>query len=132
MTAIGASGRYFLDQYGKPILVKGDSPWALMTRLSPPQARLWFTDREKHGFNAAIVSLIGAVANGGPSNDGGTFDGLRPFVDGDILKWQEPYWERVTSYVRMAADHGITVMLYPIDGWTIGHSFVPQSLRTMS
>jgi hypothetical protein len=27
----------------------------------------------------------------------------------------------------MAAAHGITVMLYPIDGWTIGHSFVPQT-----
>ena len=38
---------------------------------------------------------------------------------------EEPYWERVTAYLRMAAEHGITVMLYPIDGWTIGHSFVP-------
>ena len=127
VTAVGASGRYFLDQYGKPILVKGDSPWALMTKLSPPQAQLWFADRQKQGFNAAIVSLIGALENGGPSSDGSTFDGLSPFIDGDILKWQGPYWERVTSYLRMAADHGITVMLYPVDGWTIGRSFVPQS-----
>jgi hypothetical protein len=50
-------------------------------------------------------------------------------VDGDVLNWQEPYWERVTAYLRMAADHGITVMLYPIDGWTIGHSFVPTSVE---
>lgn len=127
ITAISATGRYFVDQYGKPILVKGDAPWALMTKLSPPQAQLWFADRQKQGFNAAIVSLIGAPDNGGPSSDGGTFDGLRPFIGGDILKWQEPYWERVTSYLRMAADHGITVMLYPIDGWTIGRSFVPKS-----
>jgi len=127
VSAVDASGRHFLDQYGKPILVKGDAPWALVTKLSPSQAQLWFTDRQKQGFNAAVVSLIGAPANGGPRSDGGTFDGLSPFIDGDILKWQEPYWERVTSYLRMAADHGITVMLYPVDGWTIGHSFVPQS-----
>jgi hypothetical protein len=78
LTSVSPDGRYFLDQYGKPLLVEGDSPWALMTRLSPPQARRWFTDRERQGFNAAIVSLIGATANGAPSDDGATFDGLLP------------------------------------------------------
>jgi hypothetical protein len=128
VTSVSPNGRYFLDQYGKPVLVKGDAPWALMTKLSPEQAELWFTDREKQGFNAAIISLIGTTANGGASDDGGTFDGLRPFAAGDITRWQEPYWQRVTSYLRMAADHGITVMLYPIDGWTIGKSLVPSSV----
>jgi hypothetical protein len=99
-----------------------------MTRLSPRQAQLWFADRQRQGFNAAIISLIGATANGAPSDDGATFDGLLPFADGDIQRWQEPYWERVTAYLRLAADHGITVLLYPIDGWTIGRSFVPRSI----
>ena len=129
MTSVSPSGRYFLDQYGRPLLLHGDSPWALMTLLSPQQARLWFADRQTQGFNAAIISLIGAKANGAPSDDGATFDGLLPFVDGDILQWQEPYWERVTTYLRMAAEHGITVILYPIDAWTIGHSFVPKSIE---
>ena len=103
LTSVSANGRYFLDQYGRPLLVKGDSPWALMTRLSPEQARLWFADRQRQGFNAAIVSLLGAVANGAPSDDGATFDGLTPFVDGDVLSWREPYWQRVTAYLRLAA-----------------------------
>lgn len=129
VSSVSPSGRYFLDQYGKPLLVKGDSPWALMTKLSPEQAELWFTDRQKRGFNAAIVSLIGSTGNGGASEDGSTFDGLQPFTDGNILQWQEPYWQRVTAYLRMAAEHGISVMLYPIDGWTIGQSFVPESIK---
>lgn len=79
VTSVSPNGRYFLDQYGKPLLLEGDSPWALMTRLSPRQARLWFADRQRQGFNAAIVSLVGATANGAPSDDGATFDGLRPF-----------------------------------------------------
>jgi len=128
VTSVSPDGRYFLDQYGRPLLVKGDAPWALMTRLSPRQARRWFADRQRQGFNAAIVSLIGAAENGAPSDDGAAFDGLRPFVDGDVLRWQEPYWARATAYLRLAAEHGITVMLYPIDGWTIGHSFVPASI----
>ena len=49
-------------------------------------------------------------------------------MDGDVLQWQEPYWARVTAYLQLAAEHGITVLLYPIDGWTIGHSFVPRSM----
>ena len=128
VTSVSPNGRYFLDQYGRPLLLKGDSPWALMTRLSPRQARTWFADRQRQGFNAAIVSLVGATANGAASDDGATVDGLLPFVEGDILRWQEPYWERVTAYLRLAADHGITVLLYPIDGWTIGRSFVPRSV----
>ena len=89
VTYVSRNRRYFLDQYGKPLLVKGDSPWALMTRLSPVQAKLWFMNRQEHGFNAAIVSLIGSISNGGPSDDGSTFDGLRPFIEGNILNWQE-------------------------------------------
>src|SRR6478752_896562 len=29
VTSVSPNGRYFLDQYGKPLLVHGDSPWAL-------------------------------------------------------------------------------------------------------
>lgn len=128
ITSVSPDHRYFLDQYGKPILIKGDSPWSMMTDLSPAQAEFWFSTRERQKFNASIVSLLGSPDNGGPNEDGSTFDGLRPFVDGDVLRWNEPYWDRVASYVRMAADHGITVMLYPVDGWTIGHAFVPQTI----
>lgn len=65
-----------LDQYGAPILVRGDSPWSLLTDLSPPQADFYLRNRAEHGFNAAIVSLVGAVRNGAPADDGATFDGL--------------------------------------------------------
>jgi hypothetical protein len=100
-----------------------------MTDLSPSQAELYFRNRQKHGFNAAIISLIGAEANGAPADDGTTFDGLAPFVDEDVTSWQEPYWDRVTHYLTLAADQGITAFLYPIDGWTIGHSFKPRSIE---
>jgi hypothetical protein len=128
-TSVSPDRRYFLDQYGDPILLKGDAPWSLMTDLSPAQAQLYFSTREAQGFNAAIISLLGNPANGGPYEDGRTYDGVEPFVDGDVLRWNEPYWERVTSYLRTAADHGITVLLYPVDGWTIGRAFVPESIE---
>lgn len=126
---VSPDGRHFIDQYGQPLLVHGDAPWSLMTDLSPTQAGQYFRNRHDHGFNAAIVSLVGAEANGGPSDDGATFDGLIPFVDGDVTAWSPPYWDRVTRYLRLAAENGITVFLYPIDGWTIGKSFDPHSIE---
>ncbi|QQS02079.1 MAG: DUF4038 domain-containing protein [Austwickia sp.] len=127
ISAVSINGRYFVDQYGNPIRVQGDSPWSLMTRLSPAEAKAWFRNRSGHGYTAAIVSLIGTSGNGGPSNDGSTRDGLVPFVDADILSWNEPYWQRVRDYAWEAADNGISLMLYPIDGWVLGNSIVPKS-----
>lgn len=127
LTGVSANGRYFLDQYGAPFLVKGDAPWALMTRLSADQARLWFANRQGYGYNTAVVSLIGTTANGGPADDGATYDGIRPFIGSDVTRWNSTYWQRAHDYVRFAAERGITVLLYPIDGWTIGKSFSPTS-----
>lgn len=129
LAAVSDDGRYFVDQYSEPFLVRGDSPWSLMTDLSPDQAELYFADRRENGFNASIVSLLGAVDNGAPSDDGATFDGVLPFDDGDITAWNEEYWSRVETVVRTAAEHGNTLFLYPTDGWVMSTIFAETSLE---
>ncbi|TQM43092.1 DUF4038 domain-containing protein [Pseudonocardia cypriaca] len=128
VSAIGASGRYFTDQHGAPIFVFGDSPWAGMSRWSPEQAKLYFADREARGFNASIVSLVGAPDNGGIDGEGRTFDGILPFDGGDVTRWNESYWQRVDEYVRAACAHGNTLFLYPIDGWNVSNVFKHATL----
>jgi Protein of unknown function (DUF4038)/Putative collagen-binding domain of a collagenase len=123
VTSISTDGRYFRDQNGAPLLVRGDSPWAGMTRWSTDQASLYFANRERFGFNASIMSLIGATANGAPGDDGATFDGVLPFVDGDVTRWNEPYWQRVDTVLRTACLHGNTIFLYPVDGWNVEKIF---------
>ncbi|MDX3004229.1 DUF4038 domain-containing protein [Kribbella solani] len=117
VTGISSNGRYFVDQTGAPILVKGDSPWAMFPDLSPTQVESWAANREGHGVNAAIVALIGSTTNGGPSDDGATYDGILPFVGGNITNWNETYWARMDNYLTILKDHGITAFLYPMDGW---------------
>jgi hypothetical protein len=129
VSAIDPSSRYFTDQHGSPLLVFGDSPWAGMVRWSPEQAELYFADREARGFNASTVSLIGASENGGPDDDGRTYDGLLPFDGGDVTRWNEPYWQRVDEYVRSACAHGNTLFLYPIDGWSVSKAFRNATLE---
>jgi hypothetical protein len=114
---ISSNGRYFVDQTGTPMLIKGDSPWAMFPDLSPAQVEQWAANRESHGFNAAIVSLIGAPVNGGPSASGATYDGVQPFVGGNITNWNEAYWTRMDNYLTILKNHGITAFLYPMDGW---------------
>ncbi len=119
--AVDESGRFFVDQTGQPILVKGDSPWSAFVDLSTDEWRAWCEDREARGFNAAIVSALGNSVNGGPSDSGATFDGLLPFSDRQFTP-NEAYWERVDDFVGIAAQHGITVFLYPVDGWVVSES----------
>lgn len=117
VSSISANGRYFLDQTGAPMLVKGDSPWAMFSQLSATQVEQWAANREGHGFNAAIISFIGAPVNGGPSASGATYDGVLPFNGGNITSFNEAYWSRMDSYLTTLKNHGITVFLYPMDGW---------------
>lgn len=117
VSSISSNGRYFLDQTGLPILIKGDSPWAMFSDLSPAQVETWAANRQSHDFNAAIVSLIGSPINGGAANSGATYDGVQPFVGGNITTWNEAYWTRMDNYLTILKNHGITAFLYPMDGW---------------
>ncbi len=117
VSGVSANGRYFVDQAGKPILVRGDSPWAILLNASPAQMDLYVSTRAAQGFNAVLLSLLGSVANGGPSNSGATYDGLLPFVGGDPSRLNDAYWDRVEHFLTLCRLAGITVMAYPIDGW---------------
>jgi chitodextrinase len=117
ITSVAPGGRYFLDQTGAPIQVKGDAPWAIFSDVSPADMEMWAANRESHGFNAAIISLVGSTTNGGPSDNGATYDGILPFVGGNITSFNEAYWTRMDSYLTILKNHGITAFLYPMDGW---------------
>lgn len=126
-TAVSSDGRYLVDQHGDPFLVRGDSPWSMLTDLLPDDAETYLATRADQGFDAVLVALLGATANGAPSDDGATVDGLVPFVDRDVTRLDEAYWARAHDVVMRAARHGITVFLYPVDGWSVGKAFASSS-----
>ena len=122
VTGVSGNGRYFVDQAGDPILVKGDSPWAILVNASPAQMDMYVATRAAQGFNTVLVSLLGNPVNGGPASSGATYDGVLPFVNGDPAVLNDAYWDRVEHFVAACHDAGITVMAYPIDGW-VGTSY---------
>ena len=112
---VGPTGRYLVDRHGVPVLLTGDSPQGLMVNLSPAQADAFFADRQAAGFNAVWVNLLCATYTGGRPN-GSTYDGIVPFTrPNDLATPNEHYFARVDQMLRLAARHGITMLLDPAE-----------------
>ena len=112
---VGPTGRYLVDGRGKPFLVVGDAPQALMVNLTTAEAESYLSDRKAHGFNAVWINLLCADYTGGRP-DAGTIDGLKPFArTNDFATPNEAYFAHCDGVVRCAAKHGITVFLDPAE-----------------
>ena len=69
---VGPTGRYLVDQNGVPFLIVGDSPQAMIGRLSEADAELFFANRQSHGFNTVWINLLCASYTG--CNEDGSTD----------------------------------------------------------
>jgi Protein of unknown function (DUF4038)/Putative collagen-binding domain of a collagenase len=116
---VGPTGRYLVDRKGRPFLIVGDSPQALIAQLSPAQADRFFANRAAAGFNSMWINLLCDQYTGGRAN-GTTYDGIAPFTrPGDLSTPNPAYFARVDETIRLAARHGLAVFLDPIEtgGW---------------
>ncbi|HKO29317.1 MAG TPA: DUF4038 domain-containing protein [Solirubrobacteraceae bacterium] len=116
---VSRNGRYLIDRDGRPFLIVGDSPQALIANLSVRQADHFFANREAAGFNSMWVNLLCNDYTGGRA-DGKTYDGIAPFdKPGDLATPNPAYFARVDAMVRAAAKHHLAVFLDPIEtgGW---------------
>ena len=112
---VSANHRYLVDQKGAPYLLVGDSPQCMATNLSLTDMDYFLADRERHGFNAMWVDILcGPYTAGRP--DYSTYDGIVPFTTpGDLSTPNPRYFARIDAMVKMAAAHGITLLLEPAE-----------------
>ena len=112
---VSADRRYLVDQDDVPFLMMGDSPQALIANVSEADAEMYFADRQASGFNAAWVNLLCGPYTGGRPDDS-TYDGIVPFTTpGDLSTPNPSYFARVDAMLRIAANHGIVVVLDPAE-----------------
>src|SRR5437588_7799714 len=98
---IAPGGRYLVDQNGKPFLIAGESPQAMMVNVSEKDAELFFANRRSHHFNTAWINLLCAKYTGGRA-DGSTIDGLRPFAgDFDFASPDERYFQHCDRIIQL-------------------------------
>ena len=113
--------RILVEQDNVPFLVAGDSPHALFSNLSSPDAAAYLADRAARGINSMWVNLLCIrPVEGRP--DASLLDGTKPFTQTlpgtkfyDLTTPNEPYFAHVDEVVRMAATNGIVVMIDPLE-----------------
>jgi len=116
---LSANRRYLVDSQNRPFLIVGDSPQALVVRLSVDEATRFIANRALAGFNTIWVNLLSNDYTGGVPS-GRTFDGIPPFKqEGRLSTPNEAYFARAEAMIRSAAEHGTAVLLDPIEtgGW---------------
>jgi hypothetical protein len=112
---VGPTGRYLVDQNGTPFLIAGDSPQTMMGEVSLADAELYFANRQTLGFNTVWINLLCGAATG-CENDATTFDGIAPFTTPeDLATPNETYFLRLDAMLQRAEQHGILVLLDPIE-----------------
>jgi hypothetical protein len=107
---VGPTGRYLVDQGGKPFLIHGDSPWSIIVGVTKEDADVYFADRRAKGVNALIVNLVEHLFNG-PVNRYGDGPFLTP---GDFGRPNEKYFDHADWVLRRAAENGMLVLLNPL------------------
>src|ERR1700679_346016 len=98
-----ADNRTLVDQDGKPFLMIGDAPQAMVGNLSVKQAKFFIADRAQYGVNALWVNLL-CDDYTACNSDGTTFDGIAPFTtEGDLSTPNPAYFDRAEAMLQEAA-----------------------------
>jgi hypothetical protein len=114
-----ADNRTLVDQNGKPFLMIGDAPQAMVGNLSVKQAKFFIADRAQYGVNALWVNLL-CDDYTACNSDGTTFDGIAPFTTaGDLSTPNPAYFDRAEAMLQAASAKHMVVLLDPIEtgGW---------------
>ena len=120
---VAPSGRYLVDQRGKPFRIDGEAAWLLIANTTLEEADLYLSNRQRKGVNAIVVSLVNHdYVPGAPDNRAGDPPFLRA---GDFSTPNEAYFVHADKVLQLAASKGIVVLLAPLylgyagtrDGW---------------
>lgn len=122
---------------GHPFLVVGDTPWALPFRATVDQAKIYAKDRQRKGFNTALLMSIQPDMEASGPNARNTSEGfVRGFddlSDGHINDIQPAYFNYLDSLIEVLLDHEIVPVFQPVFhgfGWkgqkVLGNHIVPD------
>ena len=105
------TARHVVDQSAKPFLLVGDAAWSLFAALSDSDAEFYLENRKQHGFTAVLANLLEKkYAPNAPAN----FYGFTPFTGKPFTTPREDYFAHVDTIVKLAAEKGIAVFIFPL------------------
>jgi len=94
----------------------GDSPQHLITNLSPKEAAAFMANRRGYGINTLWISLLCILLRRVAIGRQRLLMELFRFLFRATLQPPNPaYFQRVDDVLRIGADHGMVVLLDPIE-----------------
>ncbi|MGW8567294.1 apiosidase-like domain-containing protein [Isoptericola sp. NPDC055881] len=108
--SVSPDRRHLVDEQGTPVLVLADTVWTMPAVYDEKQLARYFRTRRSQGFNGLQTSALPFHIDGDNRVDG-CADGQQAFLDGDITRWDEGYWQRLDRVLQAASAHGTSVVL---------------------
>lgn len=103
---------------GRSAFMVADTPWTIPWRATPEEVRTYARDRQKKGFNAALLmSMMSDMGAKGPrdrtvqSGFGVAFDDL---FAGRLTENNPDYFQYLDTLVEILIDHGICPVWNPV------------------
>jgi hypothetical protein len=110
--------RNALHHNGRPFLVVGDTPWSIPFRATTDQVTLYATDRQRKGFNTALLMSLqpDRYAEGPESRTEilGFDRAFEDLPDGHLNKLKPDYFQYLDSLVAILIQHGIVPVYQPV------------------
>ena len=115
---IPKGSRQMIHQDGTSVVLVGDTAWGLPWRATPEQARIYARDRQKNGFNAALLMTIQPDMKAeGPrdrTSDFGFDVAFEDLPDGHINELNPEYFDKLDELMAILVEHGICPVYQPV------------------
>jgi len=124
------SGRYFTDEWGKPVFWLGDTQWELFRLFTPEGAGPILKDRQAKGFNAILIMLMGVDMTRFGQKDQvpyANLEGEKPWLDDDPEKPNEKYFRHIDPIIRLGAKTGQVFVVGVYHQWHLETITVPKA-----
>ena len=109
--------RNFIHADGTPALLVADTPWAMPFRASPDQVRVYAADRQRKGFNAALLMTVqpdmGATGPRSRTEDHGFDVAFEDLPQGHLNDLNPTYFQTLDELLGILVEHEIVPVLQP-------------------
>ncbi|MGI9551791.1 MAG: DUF4038 domain-containing protein [Aurantibacter sp.] len=129
--------RNVVHHSGKSFLVVGDTPWAIPFRATREQVEIYAQDRQKKGFNVALMMTLQPDTKAEGPNERNTEKGFKrafeDLSDGHIDQINVDYFQYYDDIVQTLLKHEIVPVFQPVFhgyGWkglqVLGRTIEPE------
>lgn len=105
------NGRYFVDDYGTPVLLHGDSGWCSIDQLNQTEAQQYLTDLYSRHFNTCVIAAPNSAFTTTPPEN--AFGELPWTGTAFQTSLNADYWDHVLWFMQQANLRGIVPLFNP-------------------